>query len=244
MPTTPAQRNTRSNSNSSTISINDIKTLIDGAKTEILQTVKEDNNRLSSLLTTLLGRIETLEEKNRMLEAKCIQLEENVHCHGAEAPTKEMPDETVFQEMMERHRRRKFLIISGMPEAASGTAAERKSKDLDSVMGLASQLGINDFIPTEASRIGSTTQAKPRLLRIKCKSQETKRELLVRARNLREYPAFRGVYINPDRTLMQREADRALRMELRKRREAGEHVSIRRGRIINAMHNENFRPRF
>ena len=59
---------TRSNSNSSTITLNDIKTLIDNAKTEIITIMKKENDKILGLVNSLQKRVEGLEQKNSQLE--------------------------------------------------------------------------------------------------------------------------------------------------------------------------------
>ena len=58
--------------------------------------------------------------------------------------------------------------------------------------------------------------------------------LLRRAKELRNTSEHRGrVYVNPDQTKRQRELSKALRNELRARRDLGEDVVIRHGKIVS-----------
>ena len=150
----------------------------------------------------------------------------------------------LLQETMQRLTRRKYLIVSGLPEHASGNPQERKEKDSEAIAQIASKLGINDLQPSEVSRIGRIGHSKPRLLRFKCDSIETKMALLNKSKDLRRFPTLKSIYTNPDLTRNQGETNRTLRQELKKRKEACEDVIIRRGRVISIEEEENFRKRF
>lgn len=148
--------------------------------------------------------------------------------------------EEVVREAEERYRRRKFLIVSGIPEHGTGKVEERKQLDSQTVIDLANHLGIRDFEPKDVARIGSIDSSKPRLLRFKCIRLETKYAFLKEARSLKSSDSFKNVYINPDQTFHQREKSRKMRVELKMRREAGENVRIQRGRIVRQTDKQDF----
>lgn len=82
----------------------------------------------------------------------------------------------------------------------------------------------------------SCTKGERKLVFVKFKQISTKSEVLRQARRLRtvDNPDLKKVYINPDLTPIQQREDRALRVELKSRRQAGEKVIIRGGRIVTA----------
>lgn len=82
----------------------------------------------------------------------------------------------------------------------------------------------------------SCTKGERKLVFVKFKQISTKSEVLRQARRLRtvDNPDLKKVYINPDLTPNQQREDRALRVELKSRRQAGEKVIIRGGRIVTA----------
>ena len=94
--------------------------------------------------------------------------------------------------------------------------------------------------PTECSQVGKINSARPRLLRFKCETIETKKEFLKNAKKLRSSNDYKYVYINADETYFQRKRKRELRAKMKRRREAGEKVIIRRGRIIQESDLQNF----
>ena len=105
---------------------------------------------------------------------------------------------------------------------------------------MASTIGVGDLDPEEVTRIGRANSSGARLLRFKCESTIEKFDILKKAKDLRNHPEFKGVYINPDLTKSQRETHKALREKLKERRAAGEQVRIYRGRIVEKDTEKNF----
>ena len=210
---------------------------------EVLNMFKKENDRLYTLLGTLGKRLDDLELCNRNLEIRCQQLElRSKACEKRLIEIKETSQEDLMQEVVERQRRQKFLIVSGLPEHRDGRSAnDGKLEDAQHLTVLASLAGLENFKPVEVHRIGRISHSRPRLLRFKCKSVDDKIMLLRSSKNLRKHTSYGGVYINPDLTRNQREANKVLRAELQRRRQDGELVIIHRGRIVKKSElKENF----
>ena len=101
--------------------IGPIKLLIDKAKSSIIDTFKEENSKLLSVVNSLTDRVQDLESKNHQLELRCQQLE--VRKNSSPGPGS--GSELLVQEAMSRHERRNNLIVSGLPEPSHGTVPER-----------------------------------------------------------------------------------------------------------------------
>jgi len=244
MPNSPNNRTTRSNSFSNTqnIALNDIKILIDNSKNEILTAVKGDYDsvrdevkRFCDTITTLIEKIQRMDDRNKELESKIESLETKIQ--SMEQQRHFMTEEDMIHEAEDRFRRRKYLIVSGVQEQTTGTVDERREKDEEYIKDIAKEMGIDDFEPEEVFRIGIIRNSKPRLIRFKCSEIKEKYSFLRESRMLRNVPRFQGVYINPDLTAAQRKRDAELRKELKARREAGEKVKIRQGRIVTIEQN-------
>ena len=229
MPTTPSatnqtrQRTLRSDSNSNnSITLNDIKLLIENSKVEILSSLKKEIDGLNSVLTKLNKRVEEVERRNSHLEHRCKQLEENY----ASLPA----------EFEERDRRKPNLIISGIPEKEHSSSEERKQWDEEMSTNLFQSLGTftKDAI-SRTYRIGKEDPSKPRLLRVTCRDVHIKRAIVERAVYLRNMPRYVNVYISPDRTPMEQRDYKQLREELKRRRILGEDVIIRHGKIVSRL---------
>ena len=94
-----------------------------------------------------------------------------------------------------------------------------------------------------AHRLGNRlTGSRP--IRAVCIAATKKYEILRRSKSLRHSQTFKDIYINPDLTPLQQKESRLLRIELKQRREIGEDVMIRRGKIVSKRNEQNFRLRF
>ena len=134
MPNSPGHRTTRSNSNTPTITLLDIKTLIENTKTDILDNVRTEVEKLSDLFATLVNRIDNLEKRNAMMDQK---YSENIDRLNEEVKQlrleKQKMKNEFLNEMEQRNNRRGNIIISGIPESTDDTADERKDKDREIV---------------------------------------------------------------------------------------------------------------
>ena len=72
-----------------------------------------------------------------------------------------------------------------------------------------------------------------RPLRVCLDNEITKQKMLSRSSQLKSKPDWENVYVNPDMTLAERNANRLLRQELKERRNRGErNLIIRRNKIV------------
>ena len=231
MPNSPGHRQTRSNSSSSNpITLIDMKNLMDNWKTEVVAALKNDFDEISSKLSHLIKRIDELEKKNTELELKCSKLEKKTN------------ESTTFflDEVEDRLRRRKSLVISGVPEQSEGTADLRNEADEKFVVQLLSQVcELPKSRILRIHRIGRQ-QDKDRLIRVVLTDENDTHETLRKAKLLRDLPSYDRVFINPDLTPFQREIAKKLRDELRRRRGLGEELVIRGGKIVPRTRPQNF----
>lgn len=235
MPLTPTQRTTRSGSNSSTVNLNDIKILIENSREDILTSVKVEVEKNGQMFDAIFKRLDDALKQNEVLMNRVKELEDTVK--GLEALSHQKSaavlSEDALREVEERHRRRKFVIVSGLPEPCSGSLDERALHDKKAINALASQIGVDSLEVSNITRIGSSKTKAPRLVRFKCSSVEKKFSLLRASRHLRRHEQYARVFLRPDLTKLQREKDRELRTELEYRRSAGERVVIRSGKIVD-----------
>jgi len=245
-PSGQSQRKTRANSHAQAITLADIKNLIENSKEEIMETVrgevsavKKEIVQLNHKISCLTARVQEMEGDNLELRARLKDLDSRVI--GIESEKKrELSVDELIQETEERLKRRKYLIVSGVAEQASGTVEERKQKDTEFIKVMSQSIGVNDFSPEEVCRVGKISLNRPRLLRFKCSTQEEKQTLLRESRKLKKIPSLSGVFINPDQTLTQRKRSLEIRKELRARREAGENVVVRNGSVVNMAQSQHF----
>lgn len=240
MPVTPAtQRTTRSGSNTPNINLNDIKALIEKSREEILTSVQVETEKYGKIVQAISTRLDEVMKANEALMQRVNFLESRVDYLSNRKNDPVLCEDTL-REMQERHKRRKFIVISGLQECCSGSPEDRSLEDEEMVKTLASEIGIENLEVKDISRIGSLQSRRPRLLRFKCSSVSTKLSLLRTSKNLRRCKGYERVYLNPDLTKLQQEQNRKLRHELEVRREAGERVVIRAGRIVEVKRGNHF----
>ena len=108
-------------------------------------------------------------------------------------------------------------------------------KDIDSV-GEIIEKGLHmDFGRhiDKMMRIGRLTEGRPRPLKILLKSIDSKKEILSRAKSLKDEEKFKRMFISPDLTRKQQALDKELRTQLKKFRDDGEtDVRIKSGKIV------------
>ena len=230
MPQTPTSRNLRSNSNTQSITLQDIKTLIETSKADIIKAVDCKVEKLNETIVNLMNCVEVLQKKQSVLEEKCLSLEEKIMIIQKE----NLDTEDLLKEAEDRNARREFLVVSGIPECNVGSPADRKAHDRAAINEIMNRIGIKDLTLEDLWRIGKSDTRKPRLLRFKCKDVNQKFRILHHSRDLRNHAQYRNIYINSDFTKLQREKNKELRTELKRRRELGEKVQIQRGVIVNS----------
>lgn len=240
MPTTPinntAGRITRSGSNAANITLLDIKTIVENSTSDI----KNEIGKLNSTIRSLIARVDELETRNSQLEDKCKRIEEQ--CSSGLLTDKAA--DSLCNEVFLRKKKEKYLVISGLSEATSGSVAERRSIDEDNIKDIAASLGIGAFSVSNVTRIGRGDGITPRLTRFKCSDKGTRADLLRKAKELRSIPKYSRTFISPDLTKLQLQEAKILQTELKRRREAGEQVVIFRGRVVRRESLRNAKPSF
>ena len=202
-----------------------MKTLIDKMKKDILDTLMTEVDKQTSLVKELVKKVEDLNGRNAQLEKRCLKLEDDMKTVAT----------SIFEELDERGRRKRNLIISGIPESTEGTAKERKEADREKVKSILYKLSLEEGdIVARQHRIGRVNEGRNRLLKIVCHGEESKLAVLRRSKVLRDSAKFQNIYINADLTSMQRNERKRLRDEFKRRRALGEDVALRYGRIVSA----------
>lgn len=143
----------------------------------------------------------------------------------------------VLQDLQETDKRKNNVIIFGLKESSHTFPSASKEDDFRSVESLSASLGVDDLKIQDCFRLGKRDSRgdKPRPVKVICDENQQRQRLIrnaYRIPQLNEDLGFRRVYIKPDLTPKEQEADRLLRQELVFRRSAGERVVLRRGRIV------------
>lgn len=231
-----SQRITRSNSNPNTdITLHDIKSLIEDTKSQLLGKLTFEVNRLSDMLTTVIGRIDGLDKRCKEIERQCSEshakFDEKIN--DIKKTYYENMQE-MMQEMDQRMHRNANIMIFGLSEPSEGTVEERKDRDSFTVESLLTRMEV-EVSSVKSHRIGKPRIDRPRPLRVTGLSLSEKTEILRKARSLKGNDEFKSVFLNSDLTPRQQYEAKCLRVELRRRRENGERdLTIRNGKIISS----------
>ena len=207
-----------------------IKEELNTFKRELRVEMKEElRGELSAMLSKLL------KEEMSVLRQQITEQKKEIEDLKVNITTRTNDlSESVMNEISLRHRKRDFLIVTGLSESTSGSLEERKRHDSNLIDEIVTVLKCDDFKPEDVTRIGKISSTRPRLLRLKCTDSNARKILLVKSKELTRSQKFKQVYINPDLTHSQRERNRELREELKRRREQGENVKIRYNKVVDA----------
>jgi hypothetical protein len=136
-------------------------------------------------------------------------------------------------EELEREKRRDKLVIMGIPEEGEDGGGTDNISDV--VNGLMDNVAVEFVVIGRIGIKGTGPTAKARPVRIKVQDATHRRRLLANAKELKKMEGMERIYIVPDLTRMQQDADRKLREEVRTLRRAGEvGVKIVRGIIVKS----------
>ena len=202
---------------------------------KILKTFSDLETRLSATETTVTlvnNKLSKMEEKIHHQEQAVKKFETNVD---------QLLDEKVDdknKEMEERERRKKNLVVFGIPENNNADPVERKKHDTEKFSSVCNELGVPEVSSEilNSFRLGATNpKNEPRPLKIILKSEEQKRKILSKARNLKTSPNihFQKIDVKPDLTLKERAIRKELVIQLKARQSKGETgLVIRNGKIV------------
>ena len=152
--------------------------------------------------------------------------------------------ETSFQRVLEDQKeeetliekKKANLIIYGMPESNLEDNKEELLADFRKLKKVyADRVELKKEDITHMTRIGIKNNSKTRPIQITLSSQDARKTLLTKNKDLKllENNISTNIYVSTDRTKKQREADKELRDELKRRKGLGEtNLVIRNNRIV------------
>ena len=137
----------------------------------------------------------------------------------------------------EKAKRCLNLIVHNLEESSSENGAARQKDDIDRITSIIQKHVEATPHISKAIRLGKRqeNQEKARLLKITVSSEAEKAIILRNVLKLRkqENPeAIKNIYISPDMTPKEQEANKKLRLELKKLNKDGNQYQIKNGRIV------------
>ena len=140
-------------------------------------------------------------------------------------------EQKMVQECFDKENRKCNVVLSNFAEPRGTGAGNRAATDKQAVYEMIHKLHLEVDIG-KVVRLGAIpNDGRPRLLLMGTQSEEVKWDLIRAAKGLRDLDEYKDVYVNPDMTRLEREAQGKLRAEMRERRNNGEEVYISKGKI-------------
>ena len=144
--TPPSTRTTRGHS------LDSLKSLIKTSESEIISTLKDDIVSLRTVIASLTERVLKLEQENKQLSTQYENLKKD-----------KVQSTSAIEELEERSIRRQNLIVSGVPEASTGSLEVRRKYDENEVVKVMNYLNLPVDHIKSLNRIDAKREGRPRL---------------------------------------------------------------------------------
>ena len=148
----------------------------------------------------------------------------------------------VIDEYRDRESRKLNLILYNVPESQSSDTSVQQTHDTKFISDIANKIEAGQIDVTRVTRLGKKVNNKNRLMKVQVANLSQKRRLLTNAKKLKQCSVdFQNIYLSPDLSYNERQANKLLRQELSRRKEAGEtDLVIYRGSIVKkTLHKSN-----
>ena len=134
-----------------------------------------------------------------------------------------------IEESWEIERRKMNIIIHGVKDEDAGKDLTALTDLFEDGLKLVFDRHVDKVV--RLSRVAN--EEKPRPIKVILKQVDCRKEILIRAKSLKESDRFKKVFITPDLTRKQQEVDKELRKQLRKYKDDGEvGAKIQHGKVV------------
>ena len=190
--------------------------------------MKSESNKLLELLAAQRAEIDALKA---IVKEQGEQIQRLETAKEQRKPTHEaIPDlRVIMADERAKELKKNNVIIFNLAEVG------QNENDTEVAASLFSKIGVNAAPIKESKRIRSSIPDKPRPLIVTLHNTDDKRKILRHAKKLRDLPDgdnFNKAVVKPDLTKLQQNEQKALIIELKRRRASGEQVAIKHGRIV------------
>ena len=191
-----------------------------------------DNSELLERLKTLEHTIETLTKSLTTLQGGQLSYDEKFDSI-VESKVKDYLDEK-----QEQDKRKLNLIVNGIEESTDEDSTVRIAEDRSKVESVLNAININsNELTHKCVRLGAKSpRYQSRLLLISLSSTKIRSDIMKAQVEYRAKHPNKKIYFSPDRSPKQREENKKMVVELKKRRDEGENVRIKGGSIISLDH--------
>lgn len=188
--------------------------------------------KLDAKITETDKRVESLNDKVDDLETR-VKVNTNgiKNIEGAVDCVLDDKMEIMQQEILERDKRRRNIMIFGVEESKEANVQKKIEHDMAVMQGIGQTLGIEECKVDKVVRVGKPND-KPRPMKVILEERRQRDEFLRSAKNLGN-TKWRHCHVKPDLTPMERAKEQALWEDLKKRIKQGEQdLVIRKGKIV------------
>ena len=194
-------------SRSGSVQLDDIKELIVGLE-----------KRLTSKISEVMDRIETLEQKVDSITSHQITVDQDVT-----SIKQIIARQQAFIEKIEEEKREKNVIIQGVPENTLKIEDQGLEDDEEKISYLLKVMDPKkEMCGFKSFRIGKTIPGKPRRLLVKFEVKDNRDIFLFRQKELRTSDLcqkhFGTLYVNKDLSFLMRKEEKRLREKIKKMR--------------------------
>ena len=142
------------------------------------------------------------------------------------------------KEISERNMRKENVIMTNIAESVSNDTNERKMFDHQQAEKILRAVNVEANI-VQVIRLGQRS-SHPRPMKVKLSSEKEQKEILKRARTLKDIDDYKNIYINRDLTPLEQKERKSLLEELKKKKQESEEKGgeerwiIRKGKVVLA----------
>lgn len=215
--------------------------MIKESTNEIKTAFMQELHKVNESITNLTLRVQSMEKRIEATAKKQQSLEKDVE--EVKRVLERVPED-ILGEFERRTARRKNVIVRGFPETNEGSVEDRRKADKENLTELLEQMELPEIDIENVARLGKPRSGSSRLLKFRTSTKDEKRRILKNASSLRNEEKYKSVYLSSDLTPFQQATEKALRNELKDRREKGEDVVIHRGKVQTRTQLQNFQARF
>ena len=189
---------------------------------------------LRTSITEVSTKIDRLLSRNDDLQMEISSASEQIDvpaktsAAAATASTASSTAHNIIDELADRDRRKKNIIVYNLPEPSDRAA------DKVSFLALYKTVFDQDASVIRVTRLGRRLENKHRPLLVCFEHEDDKITVISRSNLLRHHDQYKGVFLAPDRTKFEREKHAKLVNELKERKTKGEtNLIIRNGSIVS-----------
>lgn len=183
-----------------------------------LSPIKNDLANIKLEFSNLTRRLDLLEAENKNLKSELQAINSN------KADVKNQLSYNIDQsmnEISERMKRINNLIIIGLKESTSSVDSERKDFDKSEISNILQHLNIECTTSTPI-RLGKVNSSRARPIKLKLVSEELVNSILRKSHLLKDTDKWKSVILSRDRTPMELDHLKTLKIELKERQKNGE----------------------